>query len=64
MMDNETLQKLIGLFGELKKGQEELKTKMNAGQEELKTKMNAGQEGLKSEISGVKKKNPLIAFIF
>jgi hypothetical protein len=43
MMENEKLQLLIELFGELK-----------TGQEALKTKINAGQEGLRSEISAVK----------
>jgi SMC interacting uncharacterized protein involved in chromosome segregation len=46
MMDNETLQVLIGHLRELKAGQEELKMEMNA--------VYAGQEGLKSEISAVK----------
>jgi Trp operon repressor len=65
MMDNETFQKRIGHFVELRDKingvKEELKTELKtdistvtAGQEKLKTEINAGQEGLKSEISAVK----------
>jgi hypothetical protein len=39
MMDNETLQVLIGHLRELKAGQEELKAEMKAGQEELSTEI-------------------------
>jgi hypothetical protein len=39
MMEDENLQLLIELFGELKTGQEELKTEINAGQEELKKEL-------------------------
>jgi hypothetical protein len=54
MMDNETLQVLIGHLRELKAGQEELSMEMNAvyaGQEDLKAEMNAvyaGQGELKT----------------
>jgi uncharacterized phage infection (PIP) family protein YhgE len=61
MMDNETLQKLIGHFVELKNkidgvtaGQEELKNDMKSGQEELKNDMKSGQEELKTAINDFK----------
>jgi hypothetical protein len=60
VMEDEKLQLLIGLFRELKTGQEELKTDISAvtaGQEELKTELKtdisavtAGQEELKNDI--------------
>jgi hypothetical protein len=61
MMEDEKLQLLIGLFGELKVGQEELKTELKTDINGVKTDISAvtaGQEELKndmkSEISAVK----------
>jgi gas vesicle protein len=47
MMEDEKLQLLIGLFGELKTGQEELKT-------ELKTDISAVKNDIENSISTVK----------
>jgi hypothetical protein len=64
MMEDEKLQLLIGLFRELKTGQEELKTDINgvktdiravtAGQEELKNDIENCISAVKGEISAVK----------